>query len=230
MKRLGKPLTVVIGVVLVGLVIGPWVYINLIRDEAPKRLALTSTTVAADTTDDRPVADGVSGEWIVGSASQVGYRVKEILFGQSTEGVGRTNDVEGTLTIEGTNLAAAEFTVRMASLESDDARRDGKFRGEIMDTARFPTATFVLTQAIAIPESALSGGAFTTEAVGDLTLRGQTRSVTLTVEGRLSDGTIEVAGSINIVFADWGIPNPSNPAITTEDNGELEFLLLFSRP
>ena len=36
-------------------------------------------------------------------------------------------------------------------------------------------------------------------------------------------------GAIPIVFAEWGIPNPSTGPISTEDNGLLEFLLVFER-
>ena len=32
-----------------------------------------------------------------------------------------------------------------------------------------------------------------------------------------------------IVFADWGIPNPSIPGISTEDSGVLEFSLVLGR-
>ena len=229
MSRLGKKVLIAAAVVVVAVVGGPWVYINVIRDDAPDRLTLSTTTLAGEPGSATTVAPGVEGAWDVTTGSEVGYRVKEILFGQSTEGVGRTSEVSGSLTIEGARLVAAEFTVEMATLESDDSRRDGKFRGEIMDTSTYPTATFTLSDPIEIPASALTGEAFSTEATGSLSLRGTTKNVTVTLEARLSGGSIEVAGSINIVFAEWGIPNPSNPAITTEDNGDLEFRLVFTR-
>jgi len=205
---------------------GPWVYINLIRDDAPERLTLTSTTVGSGTSV-TPV--DVEGTWVATAESVVGYRVKEILFGQSTEGVGRTSQIEGTLTISGSTLLEAQFSVDMASMESDDSRRDGQFRGSIMSTDTFPTATFALREPIEVPASVLSGEVLFTKAVGDLTLRGETQRVEFTLETRLTGGDIEVVGSINIVFADWGIPNPSRPAITTEDNGDLEFRLIFAK-
>ena len=34
-------------------------------------------------------------------------------------------------------------------------------------------------------------------------------------------------GDIPIVFADYAIANPSNPGVTTEDHGLLEFVLVF---
>ncbi len=223
-----------LGVVAIVLIVGgPWVYINVLRNDAPERLELTSTTVDATgsspTSSPSGTVDDVSGEWVISSESVVGYRVKEILFGQSTEGVGRTSSVTGKMAIDGATLTAAEFTVDMTSLKSDDGRRDGQFRGRIMDTATYPSATFTMTDVINIPASALTGSAFATTARGNLTLRGQTKVVEVPIEARLSGSSIEVVGLINIVFEEWSIPNPSRPGISTEDNGDLEFQLVFTQ-
>jgi polyisoprenoid-binding protein YceI len=67
----------------------------------------------------------------------------------------------------------------------------------------------------------------TATATGDLTLRGSTNSVTFEVQARLIRGTIEVLGDIPIVFADYGIPNPSGGPARVGDEGTLEFLLVF---
>lgn len=224
-KTLRWILVVVIAVATLG-VGGPWLYINVIRDDAPDRLALTSTTLG---TEGSAQPAEVEGTWTITPDSVVGYRVKEILFGQSTEGVGRTSQVQGSLTITGSTLVEATFTVDMASVASDDSRRDGQFRGAIMDTDTHPTATFALREPIKLSPSVLGGDVIFTKAVGDLTLRGQTKRVEIALEARLAEGVIEAVGSINIVFADWEIPNPSRPAITTEDNGDLEFRLLFAK-
>jgi hypothetical protein len=55
-----------------------------------------------------------------------------------------------------------------------------------------------------------------------------TKSVTFPVTARRSAGTIEVSGSIPVVFADWNISNPSGGPATTEDHGILEFLINFA--
>ena len=49
-------------------------------------------------------------------SSQVGYRVQEVLFGVDTTAVGRTNQVQGTLTIDGTQVTGVDFTVDVASI------------------------------------------------------------------------------------------------------------------
>jgi polyisoprenoid-binding protein YceI len=171
----------------------------------------------------------LSGEWLIATDSVVGYRVKEILFGQSTEGVGRTGDVKGSLTIEGDSVVSAEFEVAMASLVSDSDRRDRQVNGRILDTATFPTAKFMLTSPIVLTPEAIAGSDFSAAATGELTLRGVTKSVNVELLARLIDGVIEVNGQIEIVFADWEIPDPSVSGISVESSGLLEFLLRFSR-
>ncbi len=234
MTKRTKTLIALVVSVLVLVVGGPWVYINLIKDDAPDELSLQSTTdtsgaVAPTSTSGSTTTNEVSGAWTIAQDSVVGYRVKEVLFGQDTEGVGRTSQVTGSLTIADSAVTEAEFTVDMASIESDSDKRDSQFRGRIMDTTTYPTATFTLTTPITLPESAVSGAPLTVDATGDLSLRGTSKSVTFPLEAEFTDGAIRVAGRINIVFADWSIPNPGFGGITTEDNGDLEFLLTFSR-
>lgn len=223
---------------LVVLVVGgTWVYINLVREDAPPPLALSdpdddlaaggSTTTAAEEGD--AAATPVEGTWAPTPESVVGYRVAEILFGQSVEAVGRTNAVTGTLTIEGTTVTDASFEVDMATVESDESRRDGQFRGRIMDVATFPTATLVLTEPVDLGGEPADGEVVAATATVDLTLRGTTRTVEIDLEAQRAGGRIEVVGSLPIVFADWGIPNPSAPGIDTEDEGVLEVLLVLER-
>ena len=66
-------------------------------------------------------------------------------------------------------------------------------------------------------------------AQGELTLHGTTRQVTVEVTAQRNSDAFEVSGSIPVTFADYDIPNPSFGAVTTEDNGEIEFLLTFAR-
>jgi polyisoprenoid-binding protein YceI len=72
------------------------------------------------------------------------------------------------------------------------------------------------------------GTTITATATGQLTLHGRTRSVTFQVHARRSGSTIAVSGSIPIVFADYGIDNPSGGPATTANHGVLEFLLHLS--
>lgn len=65
------------------------------------------------------------------------------------------------------------------------------------------------------------------QAVGQLTIHGVTKEVTVDLTAQRGGDEIQVSGSIPLVFAEWGIPNPSFGPATTEDHGLLEFLLTF---
>lgn len=219
-------------VALVALVTGgTWLYINVIQGDPPERLTLGTTTTAAGgrATTTAAGSAAVDGVWQVGDGSVVGYRVKEILFGQDNEAVGRTSAVTGSIRISGTTVAEGTFTADLASVRSDEERRDNQFRGRIMDVATHPTATFRLTRPIDLGAVPAEGQRAEFTATGELTLRGTTRAVTFRLQAERGSGTIRVAGSIPIVFADWGIPNPSFGPISTSDRGELEFLLVLRR-
>ncbi|HEX6657988.1 MAG TPA: YceI family protein [Ilumatobacter sp.] len=168
-----------------------------------------------------------SSQWVATDESQVGYRVQEILFGVDTTAVGRTNQVNGTLTIDGTQVTGVDFTVDVASITSDESRRDSAFRGRVMSADEFPTATFALTQPIDLGAAPADGAEVTTQATGDLTLRGVTNPVTFDVTAKQESGLIGVQGSIPVVFNDYGIANPSNGGVQTEDDGLVEFILVF---
>lgn len=230
-------------VVAAGAVVGAlavsWVYINLIRDEAPEALTLepatttiaaeSTTTIAAESTTTVVPASIVDGDWKIVAESIVGYRVKETIVGQKTEGVGRTSEITGSLTIADEQVTAAEFTVDMTTLVSDSTRRDRQVNTRILDTKTFPTATFVLKKPITLTPEALAGSDFSVDTTGTLTLRGVTKEIDLTLIARLVDDVIEVNGSYEIVFTDWSIPDPSISGIIVVDRGLLEFLLRFKR-
>jgi polyisoprenoid-binding protein YceI len=229
MKPLARKLIIGVAVLAIGAVAGPWVYINLIKEDAPDQLRLEPApqtvveTTIADTT------STIDGQWAIATDSIVGYRVKEVIVAQSTEGVGRTSAVKGTLNIVGEQVTEAEFSVDMTTLKSDSSRRDKQVNTRILDTATYPTATFTLKQPITLTPEALAGSDLTTQATGTLTLRGVTKDIELTLIARLANDVIEVNGSIEIIFADWSIPDPSISAIVVEDRGQLEFLLRFTR-
>ena len=184
----------------------------------------------SDTTDTAaPAGDGVDGAWNISTGSEVGYRVDENINGFDTTANGRTQAITGSFTIAGTAVTAGEWTVDMTTFESDESRRDGQFDGRIMDVSNFPTSTFVLTAPIDFGQVPTDGSTITASATGDLTLRGTTKSVTFEVEATFEGGRVGVLGQIPIVFADFGIPNPSFGTISTEDNGLLEFVLIFDR-
>jgi polyisoprenoid-binding protein YceI len=196
-------------------------------DTAPAGTAAAPTDTAA--VDDGATSDGFDGDWVPTTASEFGYRVEEVLAGVNTTAVGRSNEIEGLLTIAGTTATVVDITVQIENITSDDPRRDGQFRGRIMNAAEFPTAEFRLTEPIDFGRIPTGDEQITATAVGELTLRGVTNPVTFDVTAQTTDGRIGVLGSIPVLFEDYGIDNPSFGVIETEDNGLVEFVLVFER-
>ena len=141
----------------------------------------------------------------------MGYRVEEELanIGAATA-VGRTPGVTGSLTFDGTTVAAAEFSADLSTLQSDRAQRDGQLHRQALETDTYPTATFTLTQPIDLGAVPADGQVVEATATGELTIHGTTKSVQIPLEARLSGNVVTVTGSIDIVFADYGISRPSS--------------------
>lgn len=202
---------------------GPYVYIHFIEGPAPARFSLSKGTTSKSTT----AAVPLTGTWKIASGSQAGYRIGEVLFGQSNTAVGRTTAVTGQMTIDATTVNTARITVDLTQVSSDSGTRDNQFQGRIMDTSQFPSTTFTLTHPITLGTLPTPGSTLNATATGTLNLRGTTRTVQATLSARQSGKTVQVSGSIPITFADWMIPAPSFGPASVEDHGVIEFLVTF---
>lgn len=214
------------------------------RDDAPDAVSLETatagigaTTVVAD--DSASGTQGITGDWTVdttigtfdyedSTGTFVGFRVQERLSGVGdTTAVGRTPEVSGSITIEGTTLTAATIEADMTALTTNDDRRNDKVQ-RALETSKFPTATFVLTEPIDLGSAAATGETVAVVAAGDLTIHGVTTPVSLPLDAQLVDRTIVVVGSLQVTFADYGVSVPDAPiVISAEDHGIVELQLLF---
>jgi polyisoprenoid-binding protein YceI len=246
MRNLWKWVIGAVVAVAVLIPVGTFVYIHVIEGPAPAPLTLnsagssattatTGTTVAASTstttagTAPASSSGGSALTYRPTSASVLGYRVKETLFGQANEAVGRTSDITGSMTLDGATVSAVDLTVNMKTVKSDQSQRDGQFNNRIMQTATFPTATFKLTQPLVLSSVPSDSTVVSAKATGDLTLHGVTRSVTFDLTAQRDGANVKVNGTIPVLFADYRIANPSAGPATTGDNGVLEFLVVFEK-
>ena len=198
---------------------GPYVYIHFVEGKAPAALAASVSTAV------QPATGSVAGNWQVTGGSEAGYRVDEVLNGQSNTAVGRTAAVTGGLTATPTQVTKAQFTVDLTKVASDQARRDAQFQDRIMQTSQFPTASFTLVDPIKLAQLATAAGARTVDAHGTLALHGTTKDVTVPLTVVRSGATFTVSGQVPVVFADYRIDNPSFGFVRTEDQGTIEVLL-----
>jgi polyisoprenoid-binding protein YceI len=206
--------------------------------------AADPTTADTDTTAAAPAAatSAIAGTWTVDTSigtfsfedstgTFVGFRVQEELRGSgSTTAVGRTPDVSGTMTIDGTTVTAVSVEANMDAITTDDSRRDDNAR-RALATDEFPVATFELTQPIDLGDAAASGEPVAVTAIGDLTIHGTTLPVEIPLEAQLVDGVVVVVvvGSVDVVFADYGVSVPdAQIVVSAEDHGVIELQLFFT--
>ena len=157
---------------------------QLHQEDAPPKLSLsdvpTATTTAEREQHGRPAGRQLDRRDVQGHERQPG-RVPRRGGAVRPEarpppGAPATSRVQSV--IAGTTVSKADFTVGLATVKSDEDRRDNQFQGRIMDVADVPTATFTLTQPIELPSIPRRTKRSRSPATGDLTLRGVTKPVT----------------------------------------------------
>ena len=189
---------------------------------------------------DAPSPPGpIDGVWIVNttigdfedfSSSYAGYRVGEELANiGTTEAVGRTPMVSGSLEIDGSTVLAAEIEVDLPSIVSDRPRRDGLVR-QSLKADRFPTAKFVLKGPLEIGELPPEGEEVNLTASGDFSVHGVTRPVSVSLAAARQGDLIVVGGSFEIRFEDYEIVPPRvSIVLSVADVATVEWLLNFTR-
>lgn len=106
----------------------------------------------------------------------IGFKVKHLMIA-NVKGV--FEKFNGTVVIDESNIAKSKVNVsiEMASINTNIAKRDEHLRsGDFFDIAKFPVMTFDSTKV----EQA---SADTLKVTGNLTIRGVTKQVVLTVDG-----------------------------------------------
>ncbi len=250
MSKTVKLALVALVVLAVGAGAGIWWFL---KDDAPPEVDLGAAVEAVEDSTEDPsttegteadatAAAGVEGTWRVdgdsgtfsfedaATGSFVGFRIEEELTTiGSTTAVGRTPEVTGEMTIEGTTLTAAVFEADLTAITTNESRRDSRVQSAL-ETGEFPVATFTLSEPVDLGVAAEGGDSVSVTAPGELTIHGITKSIQIPLEAQLVDGTIVVVGSTSIVFADFDVEVPSAPVVVSAaDNGILEVQLLFTR-
>ena len=210
--------------------------------------AVTATTTA-ETTEDQvvttqeqaAVVDAVSGTWTVdtttgtfsfeeATATFAGFRVEEELaqVGAATA-VGRSPEVSGSVTIDGSMITEAGIEVDLTAIVSDESRREDAIQ-RALNTGQNPTASFVLSEPIDIGEIPSEGVTVSATATGDLTINGVTNTIQIPLEARLAGDAILIVGSTNVIFADYGIETPTaQMVLSVADEGTIELQLWLTR-
>ena len=193
------------------------------------------TTTAAPTTTSAPgdptgtwTVDTSIGDYSNFTSTFVGFRVNEELgrgIGTTTA-VGRTSQVVGEVELDGTVLVTAEIRADLRGLQTDRSFRDPKVQ-EALNTGTHPEAVFVLDGPIDLGDVGTSAEV---SAPGTLMVNGVSQAVTVDLSADMVGEILAVVGTLDIVFADFGIEVPSGTiVISVEDHGVVEIQVFLTR-
>jgi polyisoprenoid-binding protein YceI len=161
------------------------------REGHGRIIAGMNTTSIPSTTNTGTTTTTAPTRWTLDAGhSAVGFSVRHLMI---TNVRGEFESFRGAVTYDAARPEATriEATIDVASINTREARRDADLKSDIFfDAEKHPEMTFVSKRARAAGESEL-------EVTGDLTIRGTTREVTLSV-GDVSGVQTDMRGNQRI--------------------------------
>ena len=169
--------------------------------------------------------------WVVATTgNEARYRVREQLARVDfpSDAVGKTSQITGAIVIGADGRIVREgssFTVDLASIQSDNQRRDGYVRRNTLQTDSFPKAVFVPTAAQGLPATLPATGEIAFQLTGDLTIHGVTKPATWQVKAtRAASGVVSGTATTNFSFGDFDMRIPRvGMVLSVDDSITLEY-------
>lgn len=225
-RRIPKPLVILVFIFIVLLAAAafvPVVYSLLFGDNGVKTEGIDAASLREPTTE-------AEGTWVVSdrpgpNQTSAGFSFFEILPGERKITSGSTRNVDGDVVIESGAVTSGEVTVDMATVATDNDRRDANVRRTILNTDQYPKATFHLTEPSAINGLPDDGSVGTVTLTGELTIRGVTNTITHDFEAARTGDRIVVAGDVPIRRSDYGVETPDLVAAKVAEEGEINIRL-----
>jgi polyisoprenoid-binding protein YceI len=194
----------------------------------------TSAATQASTPISSSSKDGLIHYSMVASKSSASFKVREQLASRDlpSDAIGKTSDISGNMALnpDGTiNTSVSKIVVNMATLQSDSAMRDGYLRRAILNTAQYPTATFVPTKITGV-DPLTASGPVKFQVTGNLTIKDVTKPVTWDVTGSVQNGQATGVATTTFTFEDFNLPQPRVPVVlSVKDSITLEVDLTCQR-
>ena len=150
-------------------------------------------------------------------ASQAQFQIDEILAGSPNTVIGTTAKVAGEIRLDPAHPDASQvgpITVETDTLVTDNSFRNRAISSFILNSGKYPLATFTPTALAGMPASVTVGVTFKFTLTGDLTLRDITKRVTfeVTVTAEAAD-RISGKATATVQRADFGLTIPSVPQV-----------------
>jgi len=152
---------------------------------------------------------------IEGAHAFVNFRIKHLGYSWLT---GRFDKFEGSFTYDSNDISASSVSVEIDvnSINSNHEKRDNHLRSaDFLDVANYPVATFVSTKLTDLGNNQI-------EVIGDLTLHGVTKPITIKAE-KVGEGNdpwggyrAGFSGETILTLSDFGISDSVGSTVILE--------------
>ena len=191
--------------------------------------ASSESLAQTPTTDDKDEKDTHGAVRItLKSDSAARYRITEQLARRNlpNDAVGETKDITGDIYIKPDGSVDSNIsliTVDLASLKSDEGRRDRYVRNNTLQTETYPTATVIPKELINLPWPLPSSEEFQFSMITDTTIREVTSSILWKVTAAYEGNHLSGSAKTNFTFDTFKLNQPRLAFILSiEDNIRLE--------
>ena len=138
----------------------------------------------------------LTGDYVLDAATtRIGFVARHTM---ATKVPGHFDAFDGRAHLDGDDpsKSTAELTIKAASIQTRNPRRDQALRAKFLDAANHPTITFTSTKVDQVDETTFA-------LTGNLTIRGTTRPVTVDLTLATADRPT-FTGTVPINRRDWG--------------------------
>ena len=200
-------------------------------------VAFASSALTATLTPPKPQPPAqVATRYVADTAGNTArYRIRERLVGKEldNDAVGETPKVTGSIALDKSGKiipTESGFTVDLASLKSDQDRRDGFVRRRLLVTDTFPSTRFQVTEVKGLPSKLPTGGMQEFQLIGNLTVKGVTRPTTWNVKATVAGNKLTGSAATKFTFADFQLTQPKVPILlSVVDTIALEYDFAMTR-
>jgi polyisoprenoid-binding protein YceI len=207
--------------------------------QTPTAPAATATTAASQASNTPTAAAPEGSSTYAGKAyriiegqSEAWYLAPEKLASLPTSSTakGTTKQITGEFHLTADGLDPAKpttFTVDLASITSDESRRDNRMRGAL-ETSKYPATTFTATSISGLP--AEFGATDTVlQLTGTLDLHGVQKEVTWELKVKRDGDILSVLGTTGFKYSDFGITKPDIGGFVSVDENVTLQVQLFAQ-
>lgn len=158
----------------------------------------------------------------IDGSSTIGYRMADASGDDLVSA--STSEISGVIARSGDSITTAEFMVDLATLAGDSGARNAVLGALLAATGGNSTASFVLSEPVALPEA--GADPIETTITGTLTVRGVSHEVVADAEIGFDGDSGTLTGSIPIALADYGFSSTALGVIGADDTAYIDIDLV----